>query len=154
MNKEQLQKDIEAMRAKLKSMEEELSKPEEFKWEYGWEYGKDHQYYISNTGVGCDYNVQIARHLDHGNYRAHERNAIEALQLTKETKLIGAIAEQVKGGSGTTEGLTDYFYISQNVNRYQVSEASINRRILGVQYMDEKTATKVCEILNSGQVKL
>jgi len=153
MNKEQLELDIKDIKAKLAVMEEELNKSKAFEFKYE----NTPSYIVINNGVDVNYHGQYKSNLDNGNYRKYKSNAEEALQLTKETKLIGAIAEQV---CEDTEKLkwkdNQYNYTIQldsRTNKYSISSWQYYK-IPGVQYMDECTAIKVCEILNNGEVKL
>jgi len=81
----------------------------------------------------------------------------EELQLIKEIKLIKTIAEQLCSDSKKLQWSSNrYNYIIQldtRTNKYSISSWEYYK-IPGVQYMDEHTAIKVCEILNNGEVKL
>ena len=94
--------------------------------------------------------------IKYGLYRVHKHNAEHSLQLSKETNLIGAIAEQISSDDKwepdwrNPKQLKYYINIVHNdIEQYDYSVSyDISKRVLGVHYMSEQTAKAVCKILN------
>jgi len=155
MNKEQLELDIKDMKAKLAIMEEELNKSKTFEFKYE----NIPSYIVINNGVNVNHDGQYKSNLDNGNYRKYKSNAEEALQLIKETKLIGAIAEQVSVDSKLkleweNNAQIKYFITYNMLHKQYKMDYAVTHKVPGIQYMTKEVAIKVCEILNNGEVKL
>lgn len=143
------------MKAKLVEMEAELSKLNEFEWNYP--NGTTSSVYASYISTACLGTSEP--NLLTGTYRIHKHNAKSALQLTKETKLIGAVAEQLFPDDDWTSDWDNvnkpkfYIYVHPESMTYSVGGASMYRTP-GAHYMSESTAKAVCDVLNSGKVVL
>ena len=154
MDKEQIRMQIEDLKANLKALERELNKPDEFEFNYKeLESCLIGMSFIASSEYGLDY-----KYIDNFRYRQTESNAKADFQLQKELMCIGALAEQIDPDykskviwGGKIWNCSIYFSIP--LNKYLISN-SINYRHLGVVYMPEDVAEKVCEILNNKEVEL
>ena len=124
--------------------------------EWKWSYPKDEEeldsYYKINPKVNYENCIK------YGLYRLHKENAKQALQLNRETNLIGAIAEQLFPNDTWKANWKDsyqpkyYVYTYKDSTRYYVDHDYY--RMLGVHYMSEEVAKAVCKVLNEDKVKL
>jgi len=153
MNKVQLKLEIDELKCRLASLEKELEKPDNFEFKYT----DTSKYSVITRDYVPKFAEDEAEHLNNYDYRCHRKNAELAYDLVRETKLIGALADQIQKNPIEPQwavGFANYeIQLDTRTDEYTIS-AWKNYRTLGAQYMDKITAEKVCEILNSGRVKL
>lgn len=155
MNHEAINQRIQALESELAGLKAELSKANTFKFDYI-------NMKTSFIGTYCVYNDTSGSDplkLENFRYRQLELNADADLQLQKELMCIGALAEQIdpdyKSKIDWNRTYSGKYFISYDVkNNTYVSFMRDIHRELGVVYMPKNTAEKVCEILNSKQVKI
>lgn len=154
MKKEEILAELKIARERIEFLENELKKPEKFEFKYEREktfiiYSDE----IESEGIG-----DVQRKLDFGLYRINEDNAKEALQLNKESNIIGAIAEQIDVNFSkdidwnNKEGNYSIYYNNQTGKYSSFYNSFI--RYLGTVYMSKEVAKRVCEILNNKEVEL
>ena len=154
LTKEQILAKIEAAEAELANLKAELNKPDKFEFKYpyyaSFMIAKDR---VINEATGTSEFC-----LTNGRYRIKSCNAKQAVQLNRESNLIGAIAEQIDPDFASKvlwDGDTKNSCIEYNVNNKQYVIASTSYfKTPGVVFMPKEIAEQVCEILNSNQVSL
>ena len=151
MNFETINQRIQALESELVELKAELSKANNFKFDYtNMKTSFIGTYCVSNNISGSDpFNLENFR------YRQTETNANADSQLQKELMCIGALAEQIDPYykyKVRLDGDGKYAIIHKD-SYYQVSSHS-TVRYLGVVYMPKDVAKKVCEILNNKGVEL
>lgn len=156
MEKSQILDELAKAKERIEFLEKELTKEIQ---KFDFNYPFDNTFLINKDvvyGGWRDYNPQA---LQFGLYRINEDNAIHQLNLNKESNLIGAIAEQIdlkyleniKFNSDKPKCSILY---DHHKKIYSYTYNTTCRRILGVNYMSEELAEKVCDILNKGLVQL
>ena len=154
LTKEQILAKIEAAEAELANLKAELNKPDkfEFKYPHGSSFLIDKNHVIKEATGTCK------SYLANGMYRAKLNNAEQAVQLNRESNLIGAIAEQIDPDFASKVlwgGDSRNYYIEYNINSKQYVLVSTSFfKTPGVVFMPKEVAEQVCEILNSNQVSL
>lgn len=151
MNKEQLQKQLEEMKAKVAEMEKELNKGEKFEWKYP----KDKTFVIGAYSTHPECSGEIGYYLSHGRYRIKEANAKLALQRNKEANVIEALAEQLDPDwvADWDNEQQNKYYVFLSKNEYKCSWNN-GAYSIGVPYMSRQTAVKICDMLNNGEIEL
>lgn len=154
LTKEQILAKIEAAEAELANLKAELNKPDKFEFKYTL----NTSYFISTSCISNEASGSSATYLTHGRYRISSDNAEQAVQLNRESNLIGAIAEQIDPDFASEvvwDGEIRNYYIEYNVNSRQYVLVSTSFfKTPGVVFMTKEVAEQVCEILNSNQVSL
>lgn len=154
LTKEQILAKIEAAEAELVNLKAELSKPDKFEFKYSF----SASYLIGANSIVSETTGALAAYLTHGRYRINSGNAEQAVQLNRESNLIGAIAEQIDPDFASKvlwgNDIRNY-YIDYNVNSRQYVLVSTSYfKTPGVVFMPKEVAEQVCEILNSNQISL
>lgn len=159
MDKIKLQEQIEELKVKLSEMENELNKVEDEKG-----IGITFEYPIGGTHLIKEWKVDKILHnkdfdyLSNFRYRRTESNAKADFKLQKELMCIGALADQIdpnyKDRINWRED-KEFYSIQQDMytKEFEV-HISYPKRRLGVVYMPEDVAEKVCKILNNKEVEL
>ena len=154
LTKEQILAKIDAAEAELANLKTELNKPAKFEFEYPFRAS----YLISTNSTATETTGALVEYLTHGRYRAKLNNAKQAVQLNRESNLIGAIAEQINPDFASKvvwDGDVRNYYIEYVVNSKQYVIVSTSYfKTPGVVFMPKEVAEQVCEILNSNQVSL
>lgn len=154
MNHYKINQRIQALESELAGLKAELSKVNNFKFDYtNTKTPFIGTYCVSNNTSGSD-----PFSLENFRYRHLKSNADADFQLQKELMCIGALAEQINPDYRSEVSWTfdrEFYSIQQDMKtkEYQVY-CSYPKRRLGVVYMPKDTAEKVCEILNNKQVKI
>lgn len=154
MNHDKINQKIQALEFELAGLKAELSEVDKFKFRYTY----TETSFIGTTCVTHKTSGADRSSLENFRYRQTEKNANADCQLQKELMCIGALAEQIDPDYKTKVnwGIDKQFYsIHQDMEtkEYQVHDSYPKRR-LGVVYMPEAVAEKVCEILNNKEVEL
>lgn len=154
LTKEQILAKIEAAEAELANLKAELNKPDKFEFKYPF----SASYLIGTDSTANETTGTLAAYLTHGRYRINSDNAEQAVQLNRESNLIGAIAEQIDPDFASKvlwgNDIRNY-YIEYNINSRQYVLVSTSYfKTPGVVFMPKEIAEQVCEILNSNQVSL
>ena len=154
MKPEEILAELKVAKERIEFLENELKKPEKFEFKYE----RGESFIIYSDEIYSEGNGDVQRKLDFGLYRISENNAKEAVQLNKESNLIGAIAEQID-----VEYSKDIDWNSID-NKYSISYDYQNKKffincnnylkILGAVYMTKEVSERVCEILNNKEVEL
>ena len=154
LTKEQILAKIEAAEAELANLKAELNKPNKFEFRYPFNVA----YLIGMKSTTHEATGTLAAYLTHGRYRINSNNAEQAVQLNRESNLIGAIAEQIDPDFASKvvwDGDIRNYYIEYNLNSRQYVLVSTSFfKTPGVVFMPKEVAEQVCEILNSNQVSL
>lgn len=155
MKKEEILAELKIARERIEFLENELKKPEKFEFKYE----REETFIIYSDEIESEGNGDVQRKLDFGLYRINENNAKEALQLNKESNIVGAIAEQIDVNYSkdidwnNKEGNYYSIYYNNQTGKYSSFCNSFNR-YLGTVYMSKEVAKRVCEILNNKAVEL
>lgn len=154
MKSEDILKELAEAKSRIEFLEKELKKPEQFEFIYK----EDNTYYIGGCSIQNGLSGNSENLLNYFRYRQTEANAKADLQLQKELMCIGALAEQVAPDYKSKVSWTfdrEFYSIQQDMKtkEYQVY-CSYPKRRLGVVYMPEDVAEKVCEILNNKKIEL
>lgn len=154
LTKEQILAKIEAAEAELANLKAELNKPDKFEFKYPF----SASYLIGANSTATETTGTLAAYLTYGRYRINSDNAEQAVQLNRESNLIGAIAEQIDPDFASKvlwgNDIRNY-YIEYNINSRQYVLVSTSYfKTPGVVFMPKEIAEQVCEILNSNQVSL
>lgn len=151
LTKEQILAKIEAAEAELANLKAELNKPE-FKYQYYASFMIEKDRVINEAAGTSEFC------LTNGRYRIKSDNAEQAVQLNRESNLIGAIAEQIDPDfaskvlwGGDIRNYCIEYVISSK--QYVIVSTSYFKTP-GVVFMPKEVAEQVCEILNSNQVSL
>ena len=154
LTKEQILAKIEAAEAELANLKAELNKPDKFEFKYPF----SASYLIGTNSTATETTGTLAAYLTHGRYRINSDTADQAVQLNRESNLIGAIAEQIDPDfaskvlwDGDVRNSCIEYVISSK--QYVIVSTSYFKT-LGVVFMPKEVAEQVCEILNSNQVSL
>lgn len=154
LTKEQILAKIEAAEAELANLKAELNKPNKFEFRYS----KGNTYIIDNGGILSNANGYDSLFKYLGMYRIKFANAKQAVQLNRESNLIGAIAEQIDPDFASKvlwDGDIRNYYIEYSLNSRQYVLVSTSFfKTPGVVFMPKEVAEQVCEILKSNQVSL
>lgn len=154
LTKEQILAKIEAAEAELVNLKAELNKPDKFEFKYPY----CNSFLIDKDHVINEVTGTCKSYLTNGMYRAKLNNAKQAVQLNRESNLIGAIAEQIDPDFASKvlwgNDIKNY-YIKYNINNKQYVIVSTSYfKTPGVVFMPKEVAEQVREILNSDQVSL
>ena len=148
MNKDKLQQQLDEMKAKVAEMELELSEPEKFELEYE----EEQTYFLTDIGISSFRTGKYSEYLKHGRYRQTKEGAELSLARNKRANLLEALVEQVGRIKEFAVGETNY-YITYVSDQWDFGRTAVHYEPEKV-YMDEDTAIKVCEILNSGEYSI
>lgn len=154
MKPEEILAELKIVRARIEFLENELKKQEKFEFKYE----REKTFIIYSDKIESEGNGDAKRKLDFGLYRINEDNAKEALQLNKESNIVGAIAEQIdinysKDINWNNKENKYVIYYDSKTGKYSSFCNSFNR-YLGTVYMSKEVAKRVCEILNNKDVEL
>ena len=154
MKKEEILTELKIAIERIEFLENELKKPEKFEFKYE----REETFIIYSDEIESEGNGDVQRKLDFGLYRINENNAKEALQLNKESNIVGAIAEQIdvnysKDIDWNNKENKYSIYYNNQTGKYSSFYNSFNI-YLGTVYMSKEVAKRVCEILNNKEVEL
>ena len=154
LTKEQILAKIEAAESELANLKAELNKPDKFEFKYPY----SNSFLIDKDHVINEVTGTCKSYLTNGMYRAKLNNAEQAVQLNRESNLIGAIAEQIDPDfaskvlwGGDIRNYCIEYVIS---SKQYVLVSTSYFKTPGVVFMPKEVAEQVCEILNSNQVSL
>lgn len=155
MKTEEILAELKVAKERIEFLEKELNKPTKFEFKYK----KNETYCMYKNTIKVCMDGTDTDGLKHGLYRIKKENAIVDIQLNKESNLIGAIAEQIdvdyaKNIDWNNEYNMKYYVAYNNEDKRYIHLKNYTIRILGIVYMSEKVAKKVCEILNNKEVEL
>lgn len=154
LTKEQILAKIEAAEAELANLKAELNKPDKFEFKYPFNVA----YLIGMESTTNEATGTLAAYLTHGRYRINSNNAEQAVQLNRESNLIGAIAEQIDPDFASKvlwdNDIRNYCIEYVISSKQYVLVSTSYFKTPGVVFMPKEVAEQVCEILNSNQVSL
>jgi len=148
MNK--LQNQIDEMKVKLSEMEAELAKSEEFKFEYA----QDSTYVLLGTTIADGWNGVDQSRIKHGCYRKTAIGATQALKLNMQMNRLHAAAEQLSGLKEFELNRNNYYVYFDETNRRYMWNNYQEMNQIGTVWMTNTCAKELCELLNSGKLKL
>jgi len=148
MNKEQLQKDINELKAKLDLMESELNKPEPWQPRRG-------EWFIDRMGEVAN-SISTKEYREFGaEYQTEEQGEWARDKMRSFNRQLAWLAENDDGWradwSDRLQEKHSIYHIVKN-NKYNIDSNCIIR-YLNIIYMSEENAKKLCELLNNGTVK-
>ena len=154
MKRGDILKELAEAKSRIEFLEKELKKPNKIEFRYE----KNNTYVITEVDVNDKWSVISKILLNNFRYRQTKTNAEADLMLQKELMCIGTLAEQIypeyKSDIIWEDMDSKYFIIfNTHSNKYIVGKSNYYRT-LGVVYMPEDVAEKVCEILNNNRVKI
>jgi len=159
MDKEQLSKDIQKLKAKISDIEEKLNEPEQFELKY--ERRNTYMLYSASVNRGIK-DGEIPEYLEHGRYRVTEEYANKSLERNKRANRLEALVEQVSIELGMIDWEADwsdssrlkwYVFYKHGENKWSWSH-NITLNTAETVYMPIEVAERVCEILNNKEYTL
>ena len=148
MNKEKLQKEIQDMKAKLACMEEQLEKCNEWEMEPA-------KCYISSDGkISVLHSTTSINMAQKFGMKRHTKELAEiACKRMKEANLLEYWASVIDP-DWRDEGIGRVaWYVYYSDGKYNIDRWKYHRGI-GSVYMSRKSAIKICNALNKGELKL
>ena len=139
-----MQKELDEMKAKL----EESKK-------FEWKYPNGKAIVVNSWCTNIDCNGNDKELLKHGRYRLSKQYAEHSLKRNRVANRLEALVEQIEPDYVVPEIFDEAWYIlySNSSKLHRITSDS-NCRTLGTIYMSKETATKICELLNSGEIVL
>jgi hypothetical protein len=148
-----LRQRIQKLKAKLAKTEAKLNESEEFKWEYE----SYNACYLGSLFIEDNFLGQDKDYLYHGRYRKTKANAEKALERNRLANRLEALAEQLDSDWvadwDDPEQYKYYIVFSHDSQNYKTFARGLLEGI-GQVYMSEETAIKICNMLNSKEIKL
>jgi len=148
MNKEQLQKDINELKAKLDLMESEFNKPKQWQPRGG-------DWFIDRAGEVANV-ISTKECREFGvEYQTSEQAEWARDLMRSFNRQLAWLSENDDGWRANwSEGIQDKYwvYYVAKYNTYNI-DSSCLIRYLNIIYMSEENAKKLCELLKNGTVK-
>ena len=147
MNKEQLQQQVNEMKAKLAEMEAELAKKGKFEWDYV----RDNTFLIRPYLFDRYLNGTDKDYLEHGRYRSTKRGAELSLERNKRGNRLEALAEKLGGLKEWVRGEKNFhiYYNGYWDNDYDFLAYHPEKV-----YMTKDCVIEICRMLNEGEFSL
>lgn len=148
---EELERQVVEMKATIKAMKAEETKPKKFEWNYTPDDDGSYNMVDSSSIRTCgiyDY------YIEHGRYRKSEEVAKKSLARNKRANRLDALAEQLGGLKEFKYGEDNYYIYRYGDSTLWTITVTSNCFYPEVVYMTKESATEICRMLNNGEFEL
>ena len=150
MSKE-LEQNIAKIEKQLAEMKAELKKSKKFEWKYP----NETTYKLTQDSRIKEFkqSLLIEPSINKGLYRLSKQYAEHSLERNRVANRLEALVEQIEPDYLPKPDMLIHSIFTVKGGRYEVYSQYYDR-FIGQVYMSKATATKICELLNSGEVVL